>query len=102
MTKMMLVYLVESFLLKPEQQQTVMHEPIPTSKMVAMTLWWLANVVSYCEVSQQFGVGLSTVAVLVLETCHAMELKLRKTICLGDPGKVIALFIDVDVWLWYT
>lgn len=58
---------------------------MPTSKKVAMTLWWLANVVSYCEVSLQFGVGLSTVGVVVVEVCHVMELVLlKKTVCLGD------------------
>lgn len=53
-----------------------------------MTVWWLANVASYREVSK-FGIRISTVAVTIVEICHAMEmLLLCKTVYLGETQKV--------------
>lgn len=74
-------YLVQALVPTIAQQQTVMRQPIPPTKRVAMTVWSLANVASYWEVSNQFGVGLSSVAVTIVEVCQAMEmLLLRKKI----------------------
>lgn len=58
-----------------------------------MTAWWVANVASYWEVSQQFRVWFSTVALMEVEICHAMELLLlHRTVCLGNPVQVIVFF----------
>lgn len=47
----------------------VMREPVPTYMRVVITFWWLANITCYRVVTQQFGRGLSTVVVIVVEVC---------------------------------
>lgn len=47
------------------------------------------------EVYNQFGVGISTVALIVAQVRHAIELLfLRRTVCLGDPGQVLCYFLS--------
>lgn len=71
------------------RQSTVMRKPIPVFKRVAMFVWWLANVASYRELSEQFGVGISTAAEIVIEVCLAMELDLLKRyVRLGNVRQV--------------
>lgn len=71
------------------RQSTVMRKPVTVFKRVAMAVWWLANVATYRELSEQFGVGISTVAEIVIEVCLAMELELlEKVERLADIGKV--------------
>lgn len=81
--------LVETLRPRIERQRTTMRKPVATEKRVAMTVWWLANVVCYRVVGHRFGVGLSTVAEIVVEVCFVMKLELlHKTVCLDDVGKV--------------
>lgn len=100
MTKQTMDYLVDALSERLDRQYMVMCEPIPTLKRVAMTVWWLANVASFREVSQQFAVGVSTVSMIVIEVCTAMELVLlHKTVFLGDSIKVILVtqFVQTSI-----
>lgn len=72
-----------------ERSDTNMRTAIPLLKSVAMTVWWLANVTSFCLVSEQFTVGQSTATEEALEVCLVMEKELLwQTIHLGDVAMV--------------
>lgn len=66
-------------------KQTGMRQPIPPAKRAAMSIWWLADVASYQEVSNRFGVGIINLCGDHHEVCHAMEmLLLQNTVYLGE------------------
>lgn len=68
-----------------------MHQSIPVIKRVAPTIWWLANSTSYIVVAELFGMGVSTVAEVVVQVCLAMEKDLvRRTVYLGDMNTMSA------------
>ena len=59
-----------------QKQCTVLREPISVERRVAVTVWKLATNVEYRTLSNLFGIGLSTVAVIVVETCQAISANL--------------------------
>lgn len=66
-----------------------MRKRIPVLKRVAIMVWQLANVVSYCLEGERFGVRLSTAGERVIEVCFATELELlATTVKLGEVGRV--------------
>lgn len=72
-----------------EHQDTNVRWATPVLKHMAMTVWWLANVSSFCLLSEQFTSGPSTAAEVVIEVCLAMEMDLLgHAVYLGDIGKV--------------
>uniref|UniRef100_A0A8D0DQ05 SCAN box domain-containing protein n=1 Tax=Salvator merianae TaxID=96440 RepID=A0A8D0DQ05_SALMN len=72
-----------------QRQVTVMRKPISVEKRLAITLWWLANINCYRSVAKQFGVGRSTVAIVVVEVCLAIEMVLfRRVVRFGDTAQV--------------
>lgn len=67
-----------------QRQDTVTRPAIPVMNRVAITICRLTNITSYLAVGVRFGVGLSTIAALVIEVCLAMELDLlRRTVTIG-------------------
>ncbi|XP_054845619.1 uncharacterized protein LOC129336516 [Eublepharis macularius] len=74
-----------------QHQDTNMREAVSPEKRVAVTIWFLATGSCYRVVSDQFGLGASTVATSVLAVCAAMEAELlSKTVCLGSEfGKIM-------------
>ena len=59
-----------------QKQSIVLREPISVERRVAVTVWKLATNVEYRTLSNLFGIGLSTVAVIVVETCQAISANL--------------------------
>lgn len=75
-----------------ERRRTVLRQPISPCKRVALTVWWLANVASYREVAVRFGVGVSTVALIVMEVCNAIQAHLLpRTVQLGGDYTTVGL-----------
>ena len=50
-------------------RQTVVREPVSVEERVAVTLWRLATNIEYRTLSSLFGLGCSTVCIVVLDTC---------------------------------
>lgn len=64
---------------------------IPVLKRVAIMVRWVANIVSYHLLGEQFGIGLSTAGERVIEVCFAMELDLLvRKVKLREVGRVRA------------
>ncbi|XP_054843560.1 uncharacterized protein LOC129335133 [Eublepharis macularius] len=76
------------------RHDTRLRRAIPMEKRVAIAIWYLANCYHYRGCMNQFGVGLSTVAGIVLEVCFAIEAELlSKLVCLeSDAAKITAGF----------
>ena len=55
-----------------ERQTTHLRQTISVEKRVAVTLWKLATNVEYRTLSALFGIGRSTVCVIVIETCDTI------------------------------
>ncbi|XP_048345295.1 protein ANTAGONIST OF LIKE HETEROCHROMATIN PROTEIN 1-like [Sphaerodactylus townsendi] len=94
MSRQTFMDLVEDLRGHLQRQTTTMRQPLSVEKRVAIALWYLASPNTYRKVREQFGVGASTVAEIVVEVCLAIEAQLyRKTVCLGpDVEKVMAGF----------
>ena len=56
-------------------------------KRVAVTIWKLATNCEYHTISNLFGIGLSTVSTIVIETCQAIAEKLLKKYVFIPQGK---------------
>ncbi|XP_054836355.1 uncharacterized protein LOC129330348 [Eublepharis macularius] len=74
-----------------ERQHTNMREAVSVEHRVAVTIWFLATGACYRVAGDQFGLGASTVATIVLEVCAAIEVELlSKTVCLpSEVGKIM-------------
>ncbi|KAJ7322231.1 hypothetical protein JRQ81_018518 [Phrynocephalus forsythii] len=76
-----------------QREDTNMRAAIPVDKRVALTLWKLATADSYRSVANQFGVGVSTASVIVMEVCEAIhDVLLKHVVQLGDAQGVIEGF----------
>ncbi|XP_054847738.1 uncharacterized protein LOC129337812 isoform X2 [Eublepharis macularius] len=76
-----------------QREDTNMRAAIPVDKRVALTLWKLATSDSYRSVANQFGVGVSTASVIVMEVCEAIhDVLLKHIIRLGDAQAVMGGF----------
>lgn len=64
-----------------------MRRAIPVEKRVAVAIWYLATNVTYRDLRELFGIGISTICEIVLQFCHAVEADLF--------GKVVRLGEDV-------
>ncbi|XP_062980919.1 uncharacterized protein LOC134397858 [Elgaria multicarinata webbii] len=70
-----------------------MRRPIPVEKRLAITLWRLATPCVYRTTAEQFGVGCSTAAQIVLEVCFAMEMTLlARTVKIGNVAEIMHVF----------
>ncbi|XP_063003354.1 uncharacterized protein LOC134413155 [Elgaria multicarinata webbii] len=73
-----------------DRRLTVMRRPIPVEKRLAITLWRLATPCVYRTTAEQFGVGCSTAAQIVLEVCFAMEVTLlSRTVKIGNVAEIM-------------
>lgn len=73
-----------------QREDTNMRAAIPVDKRVALTLWKLATSDSYRSVANQFGVGVSTASVIVMEVCEAIhDVLLKHVVQLGDAQAVV-------------
>ncbi|CAM5081928.1 unnamed protein product [Natator depressus] len=71
-------------------KNTKMRAALTVHKQVAIALWKLAMPDSYRSVSNQFGVGKSTVAVAVMQVANAIiELLLSKVVTLGNVQVIL-------------
>ena len=61
-----------------QKMNTVLRDAVSVERRVAVAVWKLATNVEYRTLSNLFGLGLSTVAVIVIETCHAITSNLLK------------------------
>ena len=59
-----------------QRQHTRLREPISVEARVAMTIWRLATNSEYRTIAALFGVGRSTVAEVVLDTCETITRQL--------------------------
>ncbi|XP_042328395.1 uncharacterized protein LOC121933133 [Sceloporus undulatus] len=76
-----------------QREDTNMRAAIPVDKRVALTLWKLATSDSYRSVANQFGVGVSTASVIVMEVCEAIhDVLLKHVVQLGDAHAVMGGF----------
>ncbi|XP_077772708.1 uncharacterized protein LOC114607153 isoform X7 [Podarcis muralis] len=76
-----------------QREDTNMRAAIPVDKRVALTLWKLATSDSYRSVANQFGVGVSTASVIVMEVCEAIhDVLLQHVVHLGDAQAVMEGF----------
>ncbi|XP_034986033.2 uncharacterized protein LOC118092265 isoform X2 [Zootoca vivipara] len=76
-----------------QREDTNMRAAIPVDKRVALTLWKLATSESYRSVAHQFGVGVSTASVIVMEVCEAIhDVLLQDVVQLGDAQAVMEGF----------
>lgn len=61
-----------------EKQTTRFRESISVEKRVAVTIWKLATKCEYRTISNLFGIGISAVSTIIIETCQAIAEKLLK------------------------
>ncbi|KAL8221571.1 UNVERIFIED_CONTAM: hypothetical protein K2H54_070168 [Gekko kuhli] len=65
-----------------------MREPVLVEKRVAVCVWWMANIMSYRTIGQQFGLACSTVARIVAEVMRAITQDLlRRIVYLRNPDR---------------
>ena len=69
-------------------RQTALREPVSVEERVAVTLWRLATNIEYCTLSSLFGLGRSTVCVVVLDTCRAIQKLLPRYVCIPKDEKL--------------
>ena len=62
------------------QHYSPIKETIPVEKRMAIALWRLGTNVEYQTISHLFGVGMSTVCIVVHEVCKVIVDSLRKYI----------------------
>ncbi|XP_075771803.1 uncharacterized protein LOC142823919 [Pelodiscus sinensis] len=76
-----------------QRATTRLQAPIPVDKRVAIAVWKLATPDSYRSLAHQFGVGRSTVGVVVMEVVHAInDVLLPRVIRLCDVDDTMAGF----------
>ncbi|XP_048366488.1 uncharacterized protein LOC125440671 [Sphaerodactylus townsendi] len=93
MSREAVLELVEELRPVLQREDTNMRAAIPVDKRVALTLWKLATSDSYRSVANQFGVGVSTASVIVMEVCEAIhDVLLRQVVQLGDARAVVEGF----------
>ena len=72
-----------------QKETTALRAPISVEGRVAITVWKLATNVEYRTLSNLFGIGVSTVAVIVVETCQAITSNLLKQYVYIPEGELL-------------
>uniref|UniRef100_K7G002 DDE Tnp4 domain-containing protein n=1 Tax=Pelodiscus sinensis TaxID=13735 RepID=K7G002_PELSI len=76
-----------------QRDTTRLRAPNPIKKRVSIAVWKLATTDSYRSVAHQFGVGRSTVGIVMMEVVHAInDILLPRVIHLRDVDTTIAGF----------
>ncbi|CAM5160712.1 unnamed protein product [Eretmochelys imbricata] len=77
-------------------KDTQMRAARPLEKNVAIALWKLATPDCYRSVANQFGVGKSTIGLMLMEVCRAINhILLRKTMTLGNVHDIVDSFAQM-------
>ncbi|XP_059585406.1 uncharacterized protein LOC102577222 isoform X1 [Alligator mississippiensis] len=93
MRKQTFVELCEELAPALQRQSTQFRDPIPVQKRVAVALWKLATTDCYRSVGAQFGVGKSTVGLVVMEVCNAiLRVVYPRAVAIRHVPDVIAAF----------
>ena len=95
-TFVMLCSVLEPFIKK---QTAHFRLPVAVDEQVAVTLWRLATNVEYRTIASLFGLGISTVCVIVLNTCHVMAKNLSKFVCMPKEDDLRMIVKEFEV-LW--
>ena len=82
------------------QKSNVVRTPLSVEKKVALTLWRLGTNVEYRSLSHLFGVGLSTVCVVVSDVCSAIVEHLAKRYIAVPAGERLKLVVDGFMSKW--
>ncbi|CAM4666983.1 unnamed protein product [Caretta caretta] len=66
---------------------------LTVEKQVAIAMWKLATPDRYRLVANQFGVGKSTVGIVLMQVCRAIDrILLRRTVTLGNVHEIVTGF----------
>uniref|UniRef100_A0A8C3H4R0 DDE Tnp4 domain-containing protein n=1 Tax=Chrysemys picta bellii TaxID=8478 RepID=A0A8C3H4R0_CHRPI len=78
------------------RKDTRLRAALPVEKRVASAVWKLATPDSYRLVANQFGVGKSTVGIVLMQVCRAINLiLLRRTVTLGKVQEIVDDFAQM-------
>lgn len=95
MNRQKFMWIVDRVRSRLERRSTRLHDPLPVDERLAVVLWFLANSITYRLVAQQFGLARSTVAVVVIEVCLALEAELLSTVVCPGPPAEVSFFIGI-------
>ncbi|XP_053863005.1 uncharacterized protein LOC128825021 [Malaclemys terrapin pileata] len=78
------------------RKDTRLRAALPVEKRVAIAIWKLAIPDSYRSVANQFGVGRSTVGIVLMQVCTAINrILLRRTVTLGNMQEIVDSFAQM-------
>ncbi|XP_065438119.1 uncharacterized protein LOC135981036 [Chrysemys picta bellii] len=78
------------------RKDTRLRAALPVEKWVAIAIWKLATPDSYRSVANQFGVGKSTVGIMLMQVCKAINrILLRRTMTLGNVQEIVDGFAQM-------
>uniref|UniRef100_A0A8C4Y219 DDE Tnp4 domain-containing protein n=1 Tax=Gopherus evgoodei TaxID=1825980 RepID=A0A8C4Y219_9SAUR len=77
-------------------KDTRLRAALPVEKRVAIAIWKLATPDNYRSVANQFGVGKSTIGIVLMQVCRAINrMLLRRTVTLGNVQDVVDGFAQM-------
>uniref|UniRef100_A0A8C3HUY7 Putative nuclease HARBI1 n=1 Tax=Chrysemys picta bellii TaxID=8478 RepID=A0A8C3HUY7_CHRPI len=78
------------------RKDTRLRAALPVEKRVAIAIWKLGTPDSYQSVANQFGVGKSTVGIVLMQVCRAINcILLRRTVTLGNVQDIVDGFAQM-------
>ncbi|XP_050811088.1 uncharacterized protein LOC127051996 [Gopherus flavomarginatus] len=78
------------------RKDTRLRAALPVEKRVTIAIWKLATPDSYRWVVNQFGVGKSTVGIVLMQVCRAINrILLRRTVTLGNVQDIVDCFAQM-------
>ncbi|XP_053876904.1 uncharacterized protein LOC128833047 [Malaclemys terrapin pileata] len=78
------------------RKDTRLRAALPVEKQVAIAIWKLATPDSYRSVANQFGVGKSTVEIVLMQACKTINrILLRRTVTLGNMQEIVDGFAQM-------
>ncbi|KAM7173680.1 uncharacterized protein RBU57_004049 isoform 2-T2 [Macrochelys suwanniensis] len=78
------------------RKDTRLRAALTVEKRVAVAIWKLATPDNYRSVANQFGVGKSTVGIVLLQVCRAINcILLRRTVTLGNVHDIVDGFAQM-------
>ena len=78
MTKATFMYLCEKMRDKITYHNTNMRRALPVEQRMAITIWRLATNCGYRVIGDLFGVGVSTVCMIIQQTCKAFASSMQQ------------------------
>ena len=83
-----------------QKKTTILRDPISVEQRVAVTLWKLTTNVEYRTISNLFGIGLSTVGSIVIETCQVISNHLLQKYVYIPKGNLLKDIIEGFSTCW--